>query len=77
MFNTEWDFDNHHPACPGGCGQLADECACRRPRLERTLAVTPPWDPALDDDRAAPCRWRGCRAEAESRGYCDVHLGTL
>jgi hypothetical protein len=22
-----WD---HHPPCPGGCGQLADECECRR-----------------------------------------------
>lgn len=19
----------HHPTCPGGCGELADECACK------------------------------------------------
>lgn len=22
------DLDNHHPDCPGGCGELADECMC-------------------------------------------------
>lgn len=22
------DLDNHHPECPGGCGELADECMC-------------------------------------------------
>lgn len=22
------DLDNHHPTCPGPCGQLADECMC-------------------------------------------------
>jgi hypothetical protein len=22
------DLDNHHPACKGPCGQLADECMC-------------------------------------------------
>lgn len=23
-------YNNHHPACPGGCGELADECRCIR-----------------------------------------------
>lgn len=26
----EHTFD-HHPPCPGGCGELADECRCPRP----------------------------------------------
>lgn len=25
------DLDNHHPICPNGCGQLADECMCNWP----------------------------------------------
>lgn len=74
----EWDNDNHHPACPGGCGQLADECACHR----RRASVVPvqddgfTYDPILDDTRT-PCRWRGCLDEAIHHGLCDAHLGTL
>lgn len=36
---------DHHPPCLGGCGQLADECACNRPnplgsmRIEEARAV--------------------------------------
>jgi hypothetical protein len=25
------DLDNHHPTCPSGCGELADECMCTWP----------------------------------------------
>jgi hypothetical protein len=25
------DLDNHHPVCPNGCGELADECMCNWP----------------------------------------------
>jgi hypothetical protein len=25
------DLDNHHPTCPNGCGELADECMCNWP----------------------------------------------
>lgn len=25
------DLDDHHPPCPGGCGELADECMCSAP----------------------------------------------
>ncbi len=24
----DWDTFDHHPPCPRGCGELADECAC-------------------------------------------------
>ena len=29
---VEFDLDDHHPPCRGGCGQLADECECPRLR---------------------------------------------
>jgi hypothetical protein len=35
-----WRFD-HHPPCPGGCGELADECTCPNPEPVRVDADRP------------------------------------
>ena len=32
----------NHPPCPGGCGQLADECACANPNLLGSMVVHVP-----------------------------------
>lgn len=29
----------HHPPCAGGCGQLADECGCRRPNPLGSMTI--------------------------------------
>ncbi len=34
-------FD-HHPDCPCGCGELADECAGPRPNPLGSMRTTPP-----------------------------------
>jgi hypothetical protein len=34
-----WD---HHPPCPGGCGNLADECGCARPNLLGSMTISEP-----------------------------------
>lgn len=36
------DWDDHHPACRGGCGQLADECECPMPNPLGSMRVTTP-----------------------------------
>jgi hypothetical protein len=33
---SRWD---NHPPCPGGCGELADECTCRRPNPLGSMRV--------------------------------------
>ena len=33
-------FD-HHPPCPGGCNQLADECTCPRPNPLGSMRIVP------------------------------------
>lgn len=33
---------DHHPPCPGGCGELADECACARPLPLGSMGVHEP-----------------------------------
>lgn len=32
---------DHHPTCPGGCNELADECRCPRPAPLGSMRVTP------------------------------------
>ncbi len=68
-----------HPGCAGGCGELADECAC--PPAKRnplgSMQVVEPAEIYADDDIALPCRRRNCTDPAERGGYCDAHLGTL
>lgn len=39
MRRAHW-FD-HHPPCSGGCGQLADECACARPNPLGSMRIEP------------------------------------
>jgi len=34
-----WD---HHPPCPGGCNNLADECACPRPNPLGSMRIVEP-----------------------------------
>ena len=88
--DNDWGM-NPHPACPGGCGELADECACRARRAERDESrfaqearrmIEDAEDAlalAADADLgvAPTCRWRGCTWEAEIGGLCDAHYGTL
>jgi len=33
---------DHHFPCPGGCNQLADECACEHPNPLGSIRVNPP-----------------------------------
>ncbi len=33
---------DHHPPCPGGCGELADECCCPRPNPLGSMRITGP-----------------------------------
>ncbi len=69
----DWATDLPHVACPRGCGELSDQCACT-PRA----AVTPQEEPYDDyDDYRAPCRWSRCTEDAWTGGYCDVHASTL
>jgi len=46
-YDDDWPERCHHPACSGGCGQLADECACPRPNPLGSIRVVPaaasPW----------------------------------
>jgi hypothetical protein len=76
----DWRED-HHPACPRGCGELADECACpparRNPLGSMTTRQPVKVVDVYDDDFRPACRWRGCTEDAERGGYCDPHLGTL
>ena len=34
-----WD---HHPPCPGGCGDLADECGCAQPNPLGSMRIVEP-----------------------------------
>lgn len=80
-------LEERHPACKGGCGNLADECECRflrtaarRAGLDRLAKIEDAAEAARNADDAnfrPTCRWSRCTEEAESRGYCDVHFGTL
>lgn len=73
MTYTDTDWDLPHPACTGPCGNLADECTC-----PPKSAIVPQSEPYDDwDDFAEPCRWRGCTADAQTRGFCDAHYDTL
>lgn len=87
------DYDaleaERHPACVGGCGELADECACAAIRAARanaprdhdgfcTLASDHDgWCYDTTPEYVGTCRWNGCDDDAETRGYCDPHWGTL
>ena len=55
-------FD-HHPPCPGGCNQLADECACPRPNPLGSMRVEPPIGSANAFERAAQARARRTQHE--------------
>ena len=33
---------DHHPPCPNGCGELADECACPSPNPLGSMTIEPP-----------------------------------
>ena len=52
-------MSDHHPACPGGCGELADECACPDPsplgsvRVEERMASGLPESWWADEEEAA------------------------
>ena len=35
---SRWD---HHPPCPNGCGELADECACPSPNPLGSMTIEP------------------------------------
>jgi hypothetical protein len=77
-----------HPGCPGGCGNLADECTCRRPNPLGSMKIVKPvkvvdvyndepeYDPLID---SAPSfcsgTWKGkpCTDPANGSGYCDIH----
>jgi hypothetical protein len=49
MGRHRWD---HHPPCPGGCGNLADECGCPRPNPLGSMRIVPaePMPSPADDD---------------------------
>jgi hypothetical protein len=50
-----YDGEPHHFACPGGCGELADECACRRKNPLGSLRITAPDPrPPICDDNTKP-----------------------
>lgn len=74
------DFDTlseqKHPACPGRCGNLADECMT--PLRCRQGPAPLPAPVEYDDDLGpASCRgwWKGkpCTDPAYRSGYCDMH----
>lgn len=46
MSPYKWERWDHHPECPGGCGQLADECACPQPGALGSLRIHAPEDPS-------------------------------
>jgi hypothetical protein len=58
-------YNDHHPACPGGCGELADECRCidgRNPRAIEHLCIK---DHLIHDGPVEDCclmEWREERA---------------
>jgi hypothetical protein len=52
---SDWRWD-HHPTCPCGCGELADECAGPRRSPLGSMTITPPrtavaLTPMHDDDK--------------------------
>lgn len=38
----------HHFPCPGGCGELADECTCPEPNVWGSMRLDPPFGSLLD-----------------------------
>lgn len=72
-----------HDACPRGCGDLEDQCAC--PSAQARQAAQQAYEDEVqaalydeDADFRGGCSgsWRGrpCPDEAVARGYCEAHL---
>ena len=49
---SRWD---HHPPCPNGCGELADECACPNPNPLGSMTIEPPIGSAIVTDWRVAC----------------------